>query len=244
MLATEQSEGTKTTMNKLSQLLYYCATHPDTTVRFTASDMLLAIEGDASYLSVVKARSRGAGYFYLTDALSTPSATLKPNCTIHVLCHIMREVLSSAAEAELGALFITERNRVHYALHSKKWGIRNLQPQWPPTTIPPAALPMTCVFIGSGIAFVKVNSKSIGAKDRPIVPTTFPNITPRPIIRPSDPRTCIPPQTPPGIASTILLYDVTQPPATSDLAVARGEVCCYPRRTQRVIITASQNTVL
>ncbi|KAI2503216.1 Reverse transcriptase (RNA-dependent DNA polymerase) [Fragilaria crotonensis] len=60
-LATEQAGGTKTTMDKLAQLLNYCATHPDATVRFTASDMLLAIESDASYLSVVKARSRAAG---------------------------------------------------------------------------------------------------------------------------------------------------------------------------------------
>ena len=51
-LATEQSLGTKTTMDKLAQLLNYCATHPDASVRFTASDRLLAIESDASYLSV------------------------------------------------------------------------------------------------------------------------------------------------------------------------------------------------
>ncbi|KAI2491412.1 Reverse transcriptase (RNA-dependent DNA polymerase) [Fragilaria crotonensis] len=104
-LATEQSEGTKTTMEKLAQLLNYCATHPDATVQFTASDMLLAVESGASYLSVVKARSRAAGCFYLTNAPTTPTAALKPNGAIHVLCHIMREVLSSAAEAELGALF-------------------------------------------------------------------------------------------------------------------------------------------
>ena len=56
-LATEQSSGTKTTMTKLTQLLNYCATHPDATIRYTASDMMLAIESDASYLSVTKARS-------------------------------------------------------------------------------------------------------------------------------------------------------------------------------------------
>ena len=104
-LATEQSEGTQATMQKLSQLLNYCATHPDATVRFSASDMILAIESDASYLSVIKARSRAAGYFFLTNATVSPTAPLKPNGAVHVLCHIMREVLSSAAEAELGALF-------------------------------------------------------------------------------------------------------------------------------------------
>jgi hypothetical protein len=104
-LATEQSGGTTTTMEKLAQLLNYCATHPDATVRFTASDMLLAVESDASYLSVVKARSRAAGYFHLTNLPAKPTDGYKPNGAVHVLCHIMREVLSSAAEAELGALF-------------------------------------------------------------------------------------------------------------------------------------------
>lgn len=104
-LATEQSQATKSTMAKLTQLLNYCAAHPDATVRFTASDMLLAVESDASYLSVVKGRSRAAGYFFLTNKTTTPEGPYKPNGAIHVLCHIMREVLSSAAEAELGALF-------------------------------------------------------------------------------------------------------------------------------------------
>jgi hypothetical protein len=104
-LATEQSQATQSTMEKLSQLLNYCAAHPDAVVRFTASDMILAVESDASYLSVVKGRSRAAGYFFLTNKLATPTSSYKPNGAVHILCHIMREVLSSAAEAELGALF-------------------------------------------------------------------------------------------------------------------------------------------
>ncbi|KAI2502114.1 Reverse transcriptase (RNA-dependent DNA polymerase) [Fragilaria crotonensis] len=98
-LATEQLGGTASTMDKLAQLLNYCATHRDATVRFHASDILLA------YLSVIKARSRAAGYFYLTHKTTKPTDAYKPNGAVHVLCHIMREVLSSAAEAELGALF-------------------------------------------------------------------------------------------------------------------------------------------
>ena len=93
-------------MDKLSQLLNsYCTAHPDATVRFTASDMLLAVESDASYLSVVKGRSRAAGYFFLTNKRSSPTSSFKPDGAVHILCHIMREVLSSAAEAELGAVF-------------------------------------------------------------------------------------------------------------------------------------------
>ena len=104
-LATEQFQATKTTMEKLSQLLNYCAAHPDTTVRFTASAMILAVESDASYLSVVNGRSRAAGYFFLTNKRASHNNQYKLNGAVHVLCHIMQEVLSSAAEAELGALF-------------------------------------------------------------------------------------------------------------------------------------------
>ncbi|KAI2502091.1 Reverse transcriptase (RNA-dependent DNA polymerase) [Fragilaria crotonensis] len=104
-LATEQSQATKTTLDKFSQLLNSCASHPDATVRFTASDMILAVESDASYLSVVKGRPRSAGCFFLTNKPLLPDGPYKPNGAVHVLCYIMREVLSSAAEAKLGALF-------------------------------------------------------------------------------------------------------------------------------------------
>ena len=104
-LATQQTCATHTTMQNLTQLLNYCATHPSATIRFTASDMILAVESDASYLSIPKARSRAAGFFYLTSTPTPTQAPVMPNGAIHILCQTMREVLSSAAEAELGALF-------------------------------------------------------------------------------------------------------------------------------------------
>ena len=67
--------------------------------------MILAVESDASYLSVAKGRSCAAGYFFLTNKDASTTGQYKPNGAVHILCHIMREVLSSAAEAELGALF-------------------------------------------------------------------------------------------------------------------------------------------
>ena len=67
--------------------------------------MILAVKSDASYLSVVRARSCEAGYFYLTNAHPKPTDPFKPNGAVHILCHIMCKVLPSAAEAEVGALF-------------------------------------------------------------------------------------------------------------------------------------------
>ncbi|KAI2513347.1 Reverse transcriptase (RNA-dependent DNA polymerase) [Fragilaria crotonensis] len=97
--------------------------------------MLLAIESDAFYLLVVKARYRAAGYFYHTNAPATPTPAHKPNGPIHVLCHIMHKVLSCAAEAQLGALSVMERKRAHcLVLHSlKKWA-SHPQPATPMVT--------------------------------------------------------------------------------------------------------------
>jgi hypothetical protein len=66
--------------------------------------MLLTVHSDASYLSETKARSRAGGYFYL-GSKSDPTPVVKPNGAIHILSSIMRQVLSSATEAEVGALF-------------------------------------------------------------------------------------------------------------------------------------------
>ncbi len=44
-------------MQKVKQLLDYLATYPDATIRFKASDMILNIHSDASYLSKSDARS-------------------------------------------------------------------------------------------------------------------------------------------------------------------------------------------
>jgi hypothetical protein len=112
-IATQQARATTAMMTAITKLLNYCATNPDAIVRFSASDMTLYVESDASYLSEIKARSRTAGYHYLSsrpcDITQPPSPTDTPppmnNGPINVPCKIMREVLSSAAEAEFAGLF-------------------------------------------------------------------------------------------------------------------------------------------
>ena len=54
---------------------------------------------DASYLSEAQARSRVGGYFYLSDK------TDMINGAVHVVANIIRNVMSSAAEAEVAALY-------------------------------------------------------------------------------------------------------------------------------------------
>jgi hypothetical protein len=111
-IASEQSHATENTMVAVTQLLNYCATHPDAIIRFTASDMVLKVVSDASYLTASKARSRIGGYFYLgklpANATIAPSPDDGPatlNGPVEVNVEIFKGVLASAAEAELGGLY-------------------------------------------------------------------------------------------------------------------------------------------
>ena len=103
-LATQQANATADTMDGIIDLLNYAATHPSAVVRYTASDMCLYIESDASYLSEPKARSRAAGYHYLGNRADNP-VQVPNNGAINIFCQILREIVSSAAEAELAGVF-------------------------------------------------------------------------------------------------------------------------------------------
>jgi hypothetical protein len=64
-IATEQTKATEKTQAATNQMLDYLATRPDATIRYHASDMILHIHSDASYLLVSNARSRLRGLFFL-----------------------------------------------------------------------------------------------------------------------------------------------------------------------------------
>jgi hypothetical protein len=61
VLASEQSRATADTADKVIKLLNYCNTHPETKIGYHASDMILHIHSDASYLSEREAKSRAGG---------------------------------------------------------------------------------------------------------------------------------------------------------------------------------------
>ncbi len=50
-IAIKQSKETTNTLAKAKQLLDYLATYPDATICFRASDMIMNVHSDASYLS-------------------------------------------------------------------------------------------------------------------------------------------------------------------------------------------------
>ena len=100
-IAGRQSKATEQLKKELHQFLDYCATHPDAKVRFTASDMILALHSDASHLSEPGSKSRAAGHFYLTK---NDGQDLN-NGAILTLSKIIKHVMGSASESEVAALF-------------------------------------------------------------------------------------------------------------------------------------------
>jgi hypothetical protein len=105
-LASQQNKGTEHTAKQITQFLNYCATHPNASISFHKSDMVLHFYSDASYLSEPEARSRYGGYFFFGPKSDKPISQMPElNGPIHVECGIMRNVLASAMEAEMGGLF-------------------------------------------------------------------------------------------------------------------------------------------
>ena len=103
-ISIEQTIATKKTMGRCTQLLDYLATNATAKVRFHRSDMIMNVHSDASYLLESKARSRTCGHFFMgwTPVDDEP---LRLNGAFFVNTTIMRFVVASAAEAEMGTLF-------------------------------------------------------------------------------------------------------------------------------------------
>jgi hypothetical protein len=101
-IATEQTKATEKAQAAMNQLLDYMVTHPDATIRYRASDMILHIHSDASYLSVSNARSRLGGLFFLGNK---SLEQYKLNGSILNVAFVIRNVVASAAESVVGACF-------------------------------------------------------------------------------------------------------------------------------------------
>ena len=127
-IASEQTTATENTMKRVTHLLDYLATHPDATIMFRASDMILNVHSDASYLSEKKAKSRMGGYFFLGQ-MPKKNKDIFINGSIHVLCGILRLVVCSAAEAELAALFLNMREAKRSRLMLEERDTNNQQHQ-------------------------------------------------------------------------------------------------------------------
>ena len=128
-IASEQAAATENTERKVLNILNYLATHPEAKIRFHASDMLLNVHSDASYLSETRARSRLAGYFFLGSKI-VKGEKIKMNGNIFVSCGILKIVVCSAAEEELAALFLNIKEGKILRLTLEEFGHKQ-----PPTPV-------------------------------------------------------------------------------------------------------------
>jgi hypothetical protein len=101
-LASEQANPTEETMRKCKLFLDCMATEPEMILTYHASDMVLAVHSDASYLSETGSRSRVGGHFFMAGHDDIP----KNNGAVLNISGILKHVVSSASEAEIGGLFI------------------------------------------------------------------------------------------------------------------------------------------
>jgi hypothetical protein len=69
--------------------------------------MILHIDSDASYLSENKAKIRAGGLFYMGN--TTKNDKKLTNGAILIVSKVIKNVTSSAAEAEIGAVFINAK---------------------------------------------------------------------------------------------------------------------------------------
>ena len=108
-IASQQANPTEETMKRVKHFLDYVASQEDAVVTYKRSDMKLAGHSDAGYNNKPKAHSRAGGHFYLTDDTQYPPN----NGPVLTISQIIKAVMSSAAEAELGALYINAREAVY-----------------------------------------------------------------------------------------------------------------------------------
>ena len=89
-LASQSANPTDDTMRKATQLLDYLGTQEEAVITFNASNMILAVPSDASYLSEPKARSRAGGHFFLSNDTQIPAN----NGAILNIAHIIKNVMT------------------------------------------------------------------------------------------------------------------------------------------------------
>jgi hypothetical protein len=106
-ISLSASRGTEATLDATMFLLNYAHTFPNAEIIYRASDMVLHVDSDAAYLVAPEARSRAGGYQYL----SNKDGTLF-NGPVLILAKVIKNVMASATEAELGALFMNAQEAV------------------------------------------------------------------------------------------------------------------------------------
>ncbi len=126
-IALQSSKLTEDTMQQTLQLFDYLATQENAVLSYHASDMVLALYINASYLSKPKAGSQASGHFLLSSNTTVPPN----NGAILNIAHIIKSVMFSATETEakLAGLYIMACKAVYIRIILEELG--HIQPPKP-----------------------------------------------------------------------------------------------------------------
>ena len=193
-IASEQASPTANTLKKARKFMDYAATHSDAILTYRRSDIHLAVVSDTSYLSEPKARSRAGGHFFLASDVPIPAN----NGAVLNTANLIKTVMSSAAGAEMGAIFLNTREAIPARNALIEMG--HLQGQTPIQTDNSTAggvcnKNMQCkrskswdTFFGWDVRNLKRCSVSTGVPVQPTWPTTSQSITLQPTTRTCNPN--------------------------------------------------------
>jgi len=90
------------------QFLDYLATKEEAIITYNASNMILQVHSDVGYANEKRARSCAGGHFFLSNS----NSSAPNNGAILTMLTIIKAVMSSAAVAELGVLFLYAKETV------------------------------------------------------------------------------------------------------------------------------------
>ena len=104
-IGAQQASATEQTAAAIDQLLDHVATYPNNGITYRASGMVLEAHPYTGFNNVSKARSRAEAHTFLSENDPMP----KWNGAILTISQIIKFLMSSAPEEELGALYTTAK---------------------------------------------------------------------------------------------------------------------------------------
>ena len=104
-IESQQASTNECTNEAVNKILNYSAIYPAGGILYCSSDMVLCANSDTVFHNKSKGNSRSGAHIFLSEN----NPMIRWNGLVLTLAQIIKFVMSSASEAELGAIFSTAR---------------------------------------------------------------------------------------------------------------------------------------
>jgi hypothetical protein len=115
------NKGNSQNGGTMHTVMDYLAHNVDAKIQFHVSDMILNIHSDTAYLSEPSAQSHACGHFFMGWKPKN-GEPIRLNKAFHVSLTIMKFVVASAGEAELGAIYYNCQTGIIFRLTLAEMG--------------------------------------------------------------------------------------------------------------------------